>query len=66
MVNLPITARWAPGNGRVCQDGLAWRAAFTAGLLGGGAVLRALLPGVFYALADDYPWWRTVVAGLLV
>jgi uncharacterized membrane protein YedE/YeeE len=43
---------------------VAWRALFVAGLLAGGLLARAALPGAFSASAA--PLWLVAVAGLLV
>lgn len=44
---------------------LAWRAAFVAGLLAGGAVMFALRPELFsYTLQRS--WWAVALAGALV
>ena len=44
----------------------AWRAAFVAGLVGGGVALRLASPGVFGARAASPGWATLVLAGLLV
>ncbi|PSC71021.1 dynein intermediate chain axonemal isoform B [Micractinium conductrix] len=52
--------------GLVCGSQEAWRVAFVAGLLAGGAVLRSLLPTAFEAFPAEYTLWRALLAGLLV
>eukprot|EP01012_Entosiphon_sulcatum_P002241 TRINITY_DN10448_c0_g1_i1.p1 TRINITY_DN10448_c0_g1~~TRINITY_DN10448_c0_g1_i1.p1 ORF type:complete len:328 (-),score=35.50 TRINITY_DN10448_c0_g1_i1:50-1012(-) len=48
------------------QKGLYWRAAFLAGLLSGGLLLRLYAPNAFYPLPDGFPLWRSILGGLLV
>ena len=44
----------------------AWRVSFVVGLLAGGFLLHALLPGAFEAFPEAYSLPRAAVAGLLV
>src|SRR5690606_37739449 len=43
----------------------SWRLSFIAGLLTGGILLGRVSPALFEA-SRGVPWWRLIVAGLLV
>lgn len=47
-------------------DARPWRVLFLGGLIGGGAVLRRVLPGSLENLPGSYSFSRAILAGLLV